>query len=612
MKRLVLLLFFFTEIALAQSFKFAWFTDTHIGTKGAEEDLTEAVNQVNSRKDISFTIVSGDITEKGLNDELERAKGILDKLKKTYYIIPGNHDTKWSPSGGVKFTDLWGDERFAFEHKGVKFIGLNSGIMHRGGGGHFSPEDLYFLEEQLSYSSKEQEIIIVFHHPLLHDIDNWFEFANRVKNHNIIAILVGHGHANKKMDFHGIPGIMARSTLKRDAQPGFVVVEAAKDSIFFFESTGGKTSKEPYASICRTSRIDIEPIDTLQFIPYNCEALWQTDLKSSTLSRAISYNGGILACIRDGVVSHFDAEGTLIWETDIFGTVTGTPVVFDTLLALGTIEGDLNVIDLKNGEIVQTFGLGEALTSRLIAIEFKGERKFLKDSVFSNIGIIAGTSAGKLLCIDPYLMQILWENKDAKGMIESAPIFIEDKIVYGAWDGYLYCADAKNGKTVWKWSENKNFYYSPAACDPLSDGKNLYISTPDKFVSSIESVLGKTNWRNSSAVSWETLGISNDNTSLFIKSYQDKFYIISSAEGSVINEYDLKYGLDTSPTNILETEYGILFGAKNGIVYLIDGDSSFKKVLFLGSSRILNVIQLNQNVFCAINMDGKVCIFKIK
>ena len=46
------------------------------------------------------------------------------------------------------------------------------------------------------------------------EIDNWFDALDELKKFNTQAILVGHGHRNKKMNFEGVPGVMGRSNLR--------------------------------------------------------------------------------------------------------------------------------------------------------------------------------------------------------------------------------------------------------------------------------------------------------------------------------------------------------------------------------------------------------------
>ena len=124
--------------ALAQNegtFQFALVSDTHIGGDSADVDLRRTVKDINDNDSLAFVIISGDLTEFGSDLELLLAKKILDGLNKPRYIIPGNHDTKWSESGAESFRRVTGSEAFAFLHNGYLFIGTNSGPNMRMGPG---------------------------------------------------------------------------------------------------------------------------------------------------------------------------------------------------------------------------------------------------------------------------------------------------------------------------------------------------------------------------------------------------------------------------------------------------------------------------------------------
>jgi len=113
--------------ASAQDLRFAWLTDTHVGSTTGSDDLRRSVRDINHQVDVRFVILSGDITEFGSDAQLREAKAILDSLQVPYHIIPGNHDTKWSASGGTTFRALWGNDRFVFDAGGYRFIGIHQG-----------------------------------------------------------------------------------------------------------------------------------------------------------------------------------------------------------------------------------------------------------------------------------------------------------------------------------------------------------------------------------------------------------------------------------------------------------------------------------------------------
>jgi hypothetical protein len=603
---LIIFLFLFSLPAYSQNYQYGWLSDIHIGAPGADKDLEAVVDDINQRGEIKFVIATGDIAEKGSNEELETAKRILDKLNVSYYVIPGNHDTKWSESGLTKFEDLWGDNKFIFEHEGTIHIGLNSGIPWRGGGGHFQVEDIDWLKAALIDVDPDAEVYFYAHHPLDGDADNWFKVTNILRDYNISGMMIGHGHSNRQLNFNGINSAMGRSTLSRPKYPGYTLVENSSDSIKLFEIKVDSLRRF-WGGWSKNERKEIPFIDSLQFEKYSekIEIISSVDLHSTLSASLLFDNDRMYAASIGGDVTSFDLSGKIIWQHKTGGTIFSRPARDRDVLAVATIEGDLITLNANNGELIQIIGLGEALTSQLIIID-------IVNAGVKGRGVVVGTAEGNLYCYDLYSFELVWQNSSAGLMIETKPLYIDNKIIFGSWDNYLYCIDASSGSLIWQWTENKNFYYSPAAIWPVTDGKNVYISTPDKFVSAIDLLLGTTVWRKEYQ-SWESIGISEDYEDILIKSFMNNFYIVSAIDGEKKNEIKIGYGLDTMPAEPIERDGKIIFGSKNGKVYKIEKEDNYnwEPLFFTGTARVHSVRHLKNNLFAASNMDGKIYLFRI-
>lgn len=612
MKKLFVIYLLICSSILAQNYKFAWITDLHIGSPDAEKDLDSAVNLINYDKDLQFTLVTGDVAEKGRNSELEESKQILDKLTKPYYIIPGNHDTKWSESGNVKFNELWGTDKFYFEYQNTVFIGVNSGILMRGGGGHFSPEDIKWLETKLKTVSKSKEIFFIVHHPLNEDIDNWYKVNNILNDYNVKVVLCGHGHKEQTLDFNGFPGVMGRTTLReKKGSWAFNIVENNADSLFFYTVTSDTVYNKWY-SIKKPDIVSVPEVDSSDFINYAAEIVLKKDLNVTVSTPPLTWDNKVYINQYSGILSCFDTTGALLWDYDLYGKSISKPVISENTLIAATLSGDLYKLDPYKGTSLLSIGFNEPITSQLIEIDYNGsyDNIMLPKETDSKKAIIIGTSTGQMFCYDLETLQELWANKDAKAMIETTPLFYNNKLIFGSWDSYIYCLDSRKGWLIWKNTPNKNFYYSTAVSSPVTDGKNVFVTSPDKNVYSIDINLGKLN-KPYKCDAWETIGISNDQKQLFVKSMKDKFYFVSTKSLTKNKEFDFKFGLDTMPSSPIEYNGNVIFGGKNGNVYMIDSKNKMHTLFYMGSARILSIAQLNDNSFVALNMDGRFVIFKL-
>ncbi|MCF8304926.1 MAG: PQQ-binding-like beta-propeller repeat protein [Ignavibacteriales bacterium] len=595
----------------SNDYKFAWITDTHIGYKNADLELDSAIALINMDNSYKFVIVSGDITEKGKNEELEKAKEILDKLRVKYYVLPGNHDTKWSSSCGTKFLELWKDDKFSFEIEGSLFIGLNTGILWKGGGGHLSPEDISWTSELVS-KSKAKDFMVFTHHPLDGETDNWFKLTNIFADDNVLYHS-GHYHVNKLFSDFDFNNVLARSNLSKNNDSwGFTAVTVTNDSVHYAEVERDGIINN-WLSISRVDTISFTRIDSLQYYSKDIEVNWIHDNFKSLLAPIEYYDSKILVGTLSGELLSYDDKGEKLWTYKSPGKIINKPVSADGIVAYASAPGDLITLDEKSGENIMAIGFENLITSGLAILDYRWDKRLMvpKESE-SQSAVLFATSDGTLHCYDLETLEQIWKNKISSGMIESTPLIWNDRIYFGAWDGTFYCVEAKTGLVIWKWSNNPSFYYSPAACPPVTDGRNIYFTTPDKKVHSIEMLIGKTNWTVEKTSAWESIGLSDDKKAIYIKGIDGKISIIDAKSGKIKKTIKAFNDIDTLPSNLYQAGDNIILASKNGHLYKIDKKFNVTSVLFLGDSRIHSLIKTGKKSFIAANMDGSIISFNLR
>jgi 3',5'-cyclic-AMP phosphodiesterase len=110
-------------------FKFAWLSDTHLYPKEVNTRFVEKV--VRAAKEIQamdppadFMIFGGDLAQLGDPVELDLGNELLKEVTIKKVFIPGEHD--WYLDLGEKWRALFGESNWTFDHKGVRFIGLDT------------------------------------------------------------------------------------------------------------------------------------------------------------------------------------------------------------------------------------------------------------------------------------------------------------------------------------------------------------------------------------------------------------------------------------------------------------------------------------------------------
>jgi 3',5'-cyclic-AMP phosphodiesterase len=110
-------------------FKFAWLSDTHLYPKEVNTRFVEKT--VRAAKEIQamdppadFMIFGGDLAQLGDPVELDLGNELLKEVAIRKVFIPGEHD--WYLDMGEKWRALFGEPNWTFDHKGVRFVGLDT------------------------------------------------------------------------------------------------------------------------------------------------------------------------------------------------------------------------------------------------------------------------------------------------------------------------------------------------------------------------------------------------------------------------------------------------------------------------------------------------------
>lgn len=614
------LLFFFTSTyAQHAPFRFAWLSDTHVGSETGEEDLRISVHDLDSLKNIAFIILSGDITELGWNDQFMLAKSILDSLNKPYYIIPGNHDTKWSESGCTMFDKIWGKDRFVFEYGGFRFIGLHEGPIMRMGDGHFAPEDLRWLDSVLTtMPNKQQPLIFVTHYPVDPSIDNWYEITDRLKQYNTQVILCGHGHANGKYSFEGIPGVMSRSNLRANRSlGGYSIVDVRNDSMFISERTPGVETHTAWDTIAlgmRTYSADIthypRPDYSINQKYPNVKTVWSVNTNYTIASApAVEKNnvkdhaaGMVVIGNSNGNVECFSlANGAKRWTFHTNATVYSSPDIADGKVVFGSSDDNIYCLNVNNGKLVWKITTGEAVVAvpRIV------------DGV-----VYIGGSDGVFRAIELSTGKVKWKFSGIKAFVESKPLVYEGKVIFGSWDGNLYALNSTDGTLAWKWSNEKSWLaLAPAACWPVAAHGKVYIVAPDRFITCLEATTGKVIWRSGEHQVREAIGISNDGSRVYAKCMNDTLFAYSTASSTEQFAWitDCNYGYDIDPSMPQEKDGVVFFGTKNGLVFALDEQSG--NILWehkIGNTIVNTVAPIDARRVVVTDFDGKVILLENK
>lgn len=600
-------------------FRFAQLTDIHLSPNNPNptEDLLRSIAQINATDSIDFVLVTGDIAEEGDRATMEKVKSCLDLLKVKYYVVLGNHETKWSDSGCTAFGEIFGGERFEFEHKGFLFLGFNSGPLMRMAYGHVVPQDIRWMTETMNRynagnSRPDKPVILVTHYPMTEgDVDNWYEVTDAVRPYNIRLFIGGHYHRDRDLRYDGIPGILMRSNLRdKDEKPGYGIYEITEDSILVYTQRIGEPKRQWAAFSLtdsyydRNGKAEKYPDFSVNKEYAQVQEQWIVQTGAGIYcSPAVEKDKVFVGDDLGRLTAYALKNGKKLWSFQSGKRIVGTPAVSEGIVVFGSADCKIYGLDAQNGNLLWTV---EAAEPVLGAVTIENGIAYIgaSDHTFRAVNIRTG--------------EVKWAFAGVRGYIETKPLVTDNKVIFGAWDNTLYALNKADGKELWNWTGGlTRMHFSPAAVWPVAADGKVFITDPQRAMTAIDIETGNTVWRTFQSMVRETIGLSEDKERIYSKTMNDSI-VCYSTKGDQPHKLwasNVGFGYEHAPSMQVEKN-GVVFGStKEGLIFALEAATG--EVLWkhkTGNSLISTVVPLDNNrvLFTATSGETGMLKFKIK
>lgn len=223
------------------SFSFAFITDIHIEPgRNAVEGFRQAIDTIN-KLNPDFVLTGGDLVADALKQSYSRADSLFDLYQKEVqrftmpvYNTLGNHeiygievkenpDTANPEYGEKMYEKRLGKSYYSYEHKGWKFMVLNSAEDTKKGyyTGLIDSLQIEWIKEELKNTDKETPIIVCTHIPFLSAykqryfgsnlamdkylvVNNSKDIIELFDEYNLKLVLQGHLHIYEEIRIDGV------------------------------------------------------------------------------------------------------------------------------------------------------------------------------------------------------------------------------------------------------------------------------------------------------------------------------------------------------------------------------------------------------------------------
>ena len=252
--------------------------------------------------------------------------------------------------------------------------------------------------------------------------------------------------------------------------------------------------------------------------------LWSYKSDQRSVSSPVVLRGTTYWCDTKGVVRGVDAEGNEAFTYDLQRPIEATPMLHDSTLYIGCIDGSLAAISLPKRDTTWCFRCEGQVSASPNSVKI-GERTAIIFGSYDNYMYCIDQEQGNLInrfesgyyingavaVKDNYAVfggcdgwlrlidckqGVMCDSLRLEGYIPSSPAIANDKVYIGDYAGNIYEVQLSDGRfadhrTVVSASEENASLVSVPAVSPTT----LYVISNDKYLSAINRKDGSTTWR---------------------------------------------------------------------------------------------------------------------
>lgn len=181
--------------------------------------LKKAVEFINEIKPDAVVFTGDQVHRSGDQEQWNSFKDAISAIDESVVLlhIPGNHDVKIGKNkvDMTPYTQHFAEDRFIFQDKGVKLVGINSNLIKYND--ELEEEQTEWIKEALTKDTRREVTVLFSHHPFflnnIEEEDGYFQIQKAKRptyfdifvDKGVNALYAGHLHDCAEGSYEGIP-----------------------------------------------------------------------------------------------------------------------------------------------------------------------------------------------------------------------------------------------------------------------------------------------------------------------------------------------------------------------------------------------------------------------
>ncbi len=276
-----------------------------------------------------------------------------------------------------------------------------------------------------------------------------------------------------------------------------------------------------------------------------------------------------------------------LWHVTMGRGVRGSPALGETVIAVGTADRNLVLVDRSSGEVLWRSHLDGSVRAgplldedrlyvatesqpqgRVYAVRLRDGRQLWRAQAgsvtaplaFDGEGLYAGTEDGLVLRLEPVHGRVQWR-RPLSGAVRAGPLVTATGLVVATTNDTLYSIDRETGSVRAQLS-------LPGAvlATPATDGRRIYLATTNGRIVAVDLASWSVTWdRPAGDAVYGAPALSAD--TLFVLARDGRLWMIPVDAPDAATSHTLDIVATAGPTPLAS---GVLVGSVSGEVLLVD------------------------------------------
>jgi eukaryotic-like serine/threonine-protein kinase len=270
-----------------------------------------------------------------------------------------------------------------------------------------------------------------------------------------------------------------------------------------------------------------------------------------------------------------------VWKFSTAGAVHSSPALFRQAVYFGSYDGYFYAVEGISGKLKWKFKTdGEKKAGAKGLWTMKPATEYMEDpfdfflsspSIDAKDSLVYfGSGDGSVYALYANNGKLLWRFR-TNGIVHSSPALYNGTVYIGSWDRYLYAIDAKTGKEKWKFETGADTAYhllEGIQASPAIYNSTVYFGARDGYFYALDPQTGALKWKYAANNSWIlTTPAFKDNTVYIGTSDSYQFIALDAITGLEKFKVQANGYIYSSPSIAGHTAY---FGDFTGQLFAVD------------------------------------------